>query len=232
MSFKIKNWSKFQHFKDRKPPWIKLYRDILDDIDWHELDPLAAKCLVMIWVIASEDSGRLPDCKKLAFRLRLTENQVKSIVSKLSHWVEQDDITMISDRYQDDILETERETEKEKEEKERKSPRGTRLPQNWKPSNEEVFDQNELDKFRDYWIAVSGQKGIKRDWDATWRNWLRNSKQWNVHSKREKNATDTFRVGHPKAVVKFEPEKPPLTEEEKKEREEFVKRTLKNFGNL
>lgn len=43
---RIKNWSKFQHFKDRKPPWVKLYRDILDDIEWHELDPLAVKVLV------------------------------------------------------------------------------------------------------------------------------------------------------------------------------------------
>jgi uncharacterized protein YdaU (DUF1376 family) len=112
------------------------------------------------------------------------------------------------------------------------STRGTRLPQDWKPKIEDGFDEIELAKFRDYWIAVAGQKGVKRDWDATWRNWLRNSKQWNVHSKKEKNANDSFRIGHPKAVVKFEPEKPPLTEEEKKEREEFVKRTLKNFGNL
>ena len=29
---RIKNWNRFQHFKDRKPPWIKLYRDILDDL--------------------------------------------------------------------------------------------------------------------------------------------------------------------------------------------------------
>ena len=50
---KIKNWSQFQHFKDRRPPWIKLYRDILDDIEWHELDAKSAKVLVMLWLIAS-----------------------------------------------------------------------------------------------------------------------------------------------------------------------------------
>lgn len=27
--------------------------------------------------------------------------------------------------------------------------------------------------FHDYWIAVSGQKGTKLDWSATWRNWVR-----------------------------------------------------------
>ena len=28
-------------------------------------------------------------------------------------------------------------------------------------------------KFCDYWIAQPGQKGVKLDWDATWRNWMR-----------------------------------------------------------
>lgn len=234
MSLRIKNWSKFQHFKDRKPPWIKLYRDILDDLDWHDLDPLAAKCLVMIWVIASEDDGRIPDIRKLAFRLRVPENQMKSIVSKLSHWLEQDDINMISERYQDDLLETETETELEKEKKieieAKQSSRGTRLPENWNPRPEDGLNEIELEKFRDYWRSVSGQKGVKRDWDATWRNWLRNSKTWNGSLKQTEKKSDTFRIGHPKGVVKFEPDRPPLSDEQKREREEFVKKTLQNFG--
>jgi hypothetical protein len=122
---RIKNWTKFQHFKDRRPPWVKLYRDILDDLEWHELDPLAAKVLVMLWLIASEDDGRIPDNKTLAFRLRLTEVKTKEIVIKLSHWLEQDDINVISERYQVDSTETERETEVEKEkEKKVKAPEG------------------------------------------------------------------------------------------------------------
>jgi hypothetical protein len=31
----------------------------------------------------------------------------------------------------------------------------------------------ELEKFRDYWAAQPGQKGVKTDWPATWRNWCR-----------------------------------------------------------
>ena len=112
---KIKNWTKFQHFKDRRPPWVKLYRDILDDLEWHELDPLAAKVLVMLWLIASENDGRVPDNKTLAFRLRLTEVKTKEIVFKLSHWLEQDDINAISEGYQLDLPETETETERETE---------------------------------------------------------------------------------------------------------------------
>jgi hypothetical protein len=112
---RIKGWSHFQHFKDRKPPWIKLYRELLDDVEWHELDPKAAKALVMFWLIASENDGNLPDIKTLAFRLRTTPAEIKSLISKLSHWLIQDDISMISERYQLDTLETERETELETE---------------------------------------------------------------------------------------------------------------------
>ena len=139
MTVKIKDWAKFQHFKDRKPPWIKLYRDLLDDISWHELPGEDAKALVMIWLIASESDGELPPMKELAFRLRVTEKSIKSTVSRLSHWLVQSDIKPISDitaispRYQDGVdgdisaialtrsQETERETE---EETETDKPRG------------------------------------------------------------------------------------------------------------
>jgi len=65
---KIKNCSEFQHFKDRTPPWIKLYRYLLDDPEWHALSGDDAKHLVMLWLIASEDKdmqGTLPDVKKI-----------------------------------------------------------------------------------------------------------------------------------------------------------------------
>ena len=115
---KIKNWSKFQHFKDRRPPWIKLYRDLLDDMQWHQLDPLASKVLVTLWLLASEDQdGCLPDTKTLAWRMRMTEKQILDCISKLSHWLEHDDNSVISERYQDDLPETERETETKKETK-------------------------------------------------------------------------------------------------------------------
>ena len=125
---KIKNWTKFQHFKDRKPPWVKLYRDLLDDIEWHELDPVAAKVLTMLWLIASEDDGNIPELKILSFRLRMPLKTTKDCITKLNHWLEQDDINVISNGYQSDSLETETETEKEtKKEKEGDAPFGVSI---------------------------------------------------------------------------------------------------------
>lgn len=109
MTCKIKNWSTFQHFKDRRPPWIKLYRALLDDRQFHALSGDDAKTLFMLWLLASENFGKLPDLETVAFRLRKTEEEIKSIISRLSHWIESDDITAISSRHQLDT--PERETE-------------------------------------------------------------------------------------------------------------------------
>lgn len=67
-----------------------------------------------------------------------------------------------------------------------KQSRGTRLPADWKPSEEQIaFCKTErpdlhpmatCDRFRDFWIAQAGSKGVKLDWDAVWRNWVRNEK--------------------------------------------------------
>jgi uncharacterized protein YdaU (DUF1376 family) len=65
--------------------------------------------------------------------------------------------------------------------------RGTRLPDNWVLPREwgqwaviegwaETVIRSEADKFRDYWIGRSGKDATKADWQATWRNWMRNSK--------------------------------------------------------
>jgi hypothetical protein len=116
MKWRVKDWRKFQHFRDRRPPWIKLYRDLLDDPDWHDLKPDAAKALVMLWLIASEDDGNLPDPRKLAFRMRMNEKQVNQLLNSLTHWLEQVDIGVISPGYLDDA--PERETYREETETE------------------------------------------------------------------------------------------------------------------
>ena len=93
---RIKDWNKFQHYPHRHPIWIKLYMDLLDDLEWHKLDPLAAKTLVNLWMIGSEKKGVLPQMEELAFRLRTTESEVKSCICKLGHWLEQDDSNPLS----------------------------------------------------------------------------------------------------------------------------------------
>ena len=69
----------------------------------------------------------------------------------------------------------------------KKSPRGSRLSEDWFIPTEwgewavsEGWTENtiraEADKFKDYWLSVAGSKGVKLDWQRTWKNWMRNSK--------------------------------------------------------
>ena len=119
--YKIKNWEKFQHFKNRTPPWIKLYRDLLNDPEWHNLNPAYCKRLVMLWLIASEDKehkGYLPSIDKTAFRLRVSVQECKKTLDALSGWVLPPDINAISSCHQSATSETETETETEKKKEE------------------------------------------------------------------------------------------------------------------
>lgn len=55
------------------------------------------------------------------------------------------------------------------------------LPDEWaafcRATRPELNPQLVFDGFRDYWLAKAGRDGAKRDWAATWRNWVRNERQ-------------------------------------------------------
>lgn len=65
--------------------------------------------------------------------------------------------------------------------------RGSRLPPAWQPSEIlkawAVKERPDLDivttiaKFVDHWGSVPGSKGLKLDWEATFRNWVRAERQ-------------------------------------------------------
>lgn len=65
----------------------------------------------------------------------------------------------------------------------RGAARGSRIPDNWAPSPkdyayasskgvtpEEI--NNEAERFRNHWLSATGKSATKRDWSATWRNWI------------------------------------------------------------
>jgi len=69
-----------------------------------------------------------------------------------------------------------------------KSVRGTRLPADWRPTDDDMAfatsvgfstsqAEAEFSKFRDYWIAKAGAGGVKSDWPATARNWMRRASE-------------------------------------------------------
>jgi len=119
---KIKNWDDLQHFKDRNPPWIKLYKTILERRDIAMISDCNFRILIGLWLLASEDTERegvLPEIADIAFRLRKTEKEINKAIQDLADFL----IVSETPRYHDDInaislarsQETETETETETE---------------------------------------------------------------------------------------------------------------------
>ena len=51
---RVRNWEKFQHYKNRNPPWIRLHRTLLRDHAFHQLTEVQQWQLVRLWLLASE----------------------------------------------------------------------------------------------------------------------------------------------------------------------------------
>ena len=70
----------------------------------------------------------------------------------------------------------------------KKSKRGSRITEDWRPDEgtrekcvaktSELFVEEQIQCFIDYWIDITGQRGIKLAWDRAFHNWIRNEIKW------------------------------------------------------
>ena len=76
---------------------------------------------------------------------------------------------------------------RKKEAKASMQKRGSRLPADWflpaawgewatAEGFSESFVRDQAERFRDYWHAAPAARGVKADWLATWRTWMRNAR--------------------------------------------------------
>lgn len=73
--FRVKNLEKFQHYKDRRPPWIKLHAELLEDYEFACLHDASKLHLILIWVLASRHNNSLPwDTAWIAKRIGATDD--------------------------------------------------------------------------------------------------------------------------------------------------------------
>jgi len=134
-----KNWSNFQHYKNRNPPWIKLHRGCLMDPAFLRLDVFGRSLCPMLWILASTyTDGHIPySIEDIAVVLRVTDAEclkgIKSLLDKgLFQIIEVDASTMQADasNLQADVCKTvprveERREEEETEERERRGEADT-----------------------------------------------------------------------------------------------------------
>lgn len=153
MLLQPRNWAKFQHYKDRCPPWIKLHRDLLNDREFMCL-PLASKALApLLWLLASEskDGTFNAEIDELVFRLRVlpqdVEKGLKPLIDKGFFIIASG---VLADCLQDAIPETERETETKRETEAKKKRTSTVV---------ECFDGVEPQVWED-WLAIRKAKKL------------------------------------------------------------------------
>lgn len=57
---RVVNLKKYQHYKERRPPWVKLHRTVLSDYAFSRLQDASKSHLMLLWLLASEYDNKLP----------------------------------------------------------------------------------------------------------------------------------------------------------------------------
>lgn len=186
--YRVKNWERFQHYKDRNPPWIKLHYEIMTSSDWVMLADASKLLAVVCMLIASRNAGMVPAdpayFRRVAYLDKLPNFKPLLECGFLEKLQAEDSG---SKQPQADATTegacTETETEEDKKPlpggSVKKAPRSLpadwSLPQEWGEwaetegmAGDDIL--RESSKFKDYWL---GNGKTKVDWEATWRNWIR-----------------------------------------------------------
>lgn len=114
--FKIKGFDKFQHYKDRNPPWIKLYSSLLSDLKFNAMTDSQQITLIKLWVLSSQNGNRLAYDSQLIRRQLASNSRVSLDFFAQAGWIE-----IYSDSSENDskmlclVQSTEKEIEREKE---------------------------------------------------------------------------------------------------------------------
>jgi len=174
--FTVKNWDKFQHYKDRLPPWIKLHRELLNNYEFTCLQDASKLHLMLIWLLASQTDNKLPaDPQWLKNALHIDiEPDLEALFN--AGFIEIDSDLLAACK-QVDIVETEAEAYKQETE--------TDLPEKLKFSMPDKFFLNVtnhkyieqvpdsiarsiIDDFVDYW-KIEGSKKTETGWQQAFR---------------------------------------------------------------
>jgi hypothetical protein len=115
----VKNFERFQHYKDRRPTWIKLYNDLLDDYEFGCLQDASKWLAVGLWLLASRTDNRIPNDPKWIARMIHASQPVDiaPLVSAGFARVVQDASKSLADRSEPASPEEETEVEEERETK-------------------------------------------------------------------------------------------------------------------
>lgn len=140
--FRVKNFEKFQHYKNRNPPWIKLYNSMFNDYHFSRLPDESKLHLILIWSLASLQDNKLPwDHEWIKERIGVKKKiNLKPLLDNGFIEITEGDSELIADCQQHAPLEKRREETYNKEtykEEERQNGAGPAKPSSAKLTDEE-----------------------------------------------------------------------------------------------
>jgi hypothetical protein len=78
----IRNWQKFQHYKDRQPSWIKVYCELLDDPNFLALTAGERALLLCLWLQFARGRHQVPLSSswcRAEFHMKVTRGQLEAL---------------------------------------------------------------------------------------------------------------------------------------------------------
>jgi len=109
----VPNLERWQHYKDRCPPWMKLHRDLLRDYEFGQYTDAQKYHLLGIWLLATQLDNKIPDDPEW-LKVQIGAKSRIDIQLYLRHNdLVQHASNMLAECKQDAIGETETETETE-----------------------------------------------------------------------------------------------------------------------
>lgn len=122
----VVNHKKHQHYKDRRPPWIKLHAEVLDDYAFGCLQDASKAHLMLIWVLASKHDNKIP-YDLVWITQQINSNAPIDVEELVLHGfisISEDDSKPLAFHKQNALPETEGETETESEKRKKRAPVG------------------------------------------------------------------------------------------------------------
>ena len=110
----VPNLDKNQHYKDRRPPWIKLHASLLQDYEFSLLTDAEKYQIIALWLLASQLDNKIPEdegwlCGQIQAK-KININKFKEL-----RMLENHDCNTLAECYQSALVETEAEAEAETE---------------------------------------------------------------------------------------------------------------------
>ena len=116
---------------------------------------------------------------------KMDEKSAKASASAKARWNKESDANALPTQSESNATHNTLHITQDIKHKKEKNKRGSRLAldfcftKEWEEfcqqTRPELSPVKTFDQFKDYWIAQAGQKGVKLDWFATWRNWVRST---------------------------------------------------------